>query len=384
MHRKNMDVVEGGSESSDSSASSFSSGRIPRLGICEVCNSLEAKYTCPRCEVKTCCLGCLQIHKKELKCSGIRDRTKYIPVKQMTKMDFMSDYNFLEECTRFVEDRKCDKTKKFSQFNKMLPTNQFRLRNAAKERKIALRFLLQNFTRSKSNTTHYVHKSKLIFWRVEWIFPNAENLKFADDSLNETEVLGKLLDKYLNPDSREEYAGKSSLAYYQSRGANTIKVLLKAEGVKKSQTRYYELDIKDSLRNNLAGKTLVEFPIIYVIFNDIADNYDLIDSDDEVEKEAISYQQELTELQKKMKAEQNDLTERACEEVNENVNRLTIAKKQDERRKRRKDYENEMHNFLFTDETMWDMLSSSDEEGGNVTEEESEMASPPKKIKMEQ
>lgn len=78
-------------------------------------------YTCPKCEVKTCCLSCVTIHKKELKCDGIRDRTKFIRVKDFTNTDLLSDYRLLEECARFVYGVKKNENKKFTRIEKDLP-----------------------------------------------------------------------------------------------------------------------------------------------------------------------------------------------------------------------------------------------------------------------
>lgn len=135
--------------------------RARSLGLCEVCNFLEAKYTCPKCEVKTCCVRCLQIHKKELDCNGIRDKTKFIPIRNMTKMDFLSDYTFLEEATRYVADRKRDPLKRFTRYNKNLPAHKFKLRCAAHDRKTSLRFLLALFSKHTANTSFYDWKAKV-------------------------------------------------------------------------------------------------------------------------------------------------------------------------------------------------------------------------------
>jgi len=61
-----------------------------RLEHCEVCGAEKAKYTCPKCEVRTCCLTCVNIHKKELDCDGIRNGTKFIPMKSFTDLDLLS------------------------------------------------------------------------------------------------------------------------------------------------------------------------------------------------------------------------------------------------------------------------------------------------------
>lgn len=196
----------------------------------------------------------------------------------MTKMDFMSDYYFLEECTRFVEDRKTDKIKRYTRYNKTLPPHLFKLRNAALERKTTIRFLLPNFTRHTSNTTYYDWSKKVIYWRVEWIFVNANSSKYVDERCCEDIKLHELLDKYFNVENHEEVPMKKSLEVYQSRGVGNVKILLKAEGIKRCRKRYYELDCKKTLRENLAGKILVEYPIVHICYDAVAEEYDVIDS----------------------------------------------------------------------------------------------------------
>lgn len=203
-----------------SSSSLFSA----RLGKCEVCAAQEARYTCPKCEVKTCCLNCVRIHKKELECDGIRDRTKFIPLKEMTKMDFMSDYYFLEECTRYVEDRKVDRVKRYTRYNCELPVHLYRLRQAAKDRKCTLKILLQNFARHKENTTYYDWKTKKIWWRIKWIFVNAGSLCYVDEKCLEDTYLRDLLKKYVDRECPEDVPEKKKLEYYQSKGVQRLKV----------------------------------------------------------------------------------------------------------------------------------------------------------------
>lgn len=63
---------------------------ICRLEDCEVCGTTKAKYTCPKCEVRTCSLTCVNLHKKELDCDGIRDKTKFIPLTSFADLDLLS------------------------------------------------------------------------------------------------------------------------------------------------------------------------------------------------------------------------------------------------------------------------------------------------------
>lgn len=296
-----------------------------------MCSTKEAKYTCPKCEVKTCCLNCLTIHKKELDCSGIRDKTKYIPIKKMTGMDYMSDYVFLEECTRYVDMRKRDPIKTFTAHNKALPPHLTALRNAAQQRSTTLRFLLPNFTRHKSNTSLFDRNSRKIFWRVEWFFVNAENGKTVDEKCDEEMIIADLLTPYFDP-TEEKHA--KSLEFYKSRGLAGVKVLLKSEQVKRCSDRYFEIDIRKSLKENLAKKTVIEFPAILVVFKELEREFDIIESDDE---DKIS-------TEKKSKNEQS---------------KSSLKPEQGKKRPSANEYSN---NFLFTDESFWESSGSSDDD----------------------
>lgn len=63
---------------------------VSKLGICEQCSEVEAKYTCPQCEIKTCCLNCVNQHKKENSCSGVRVKTAYKSKADFTDLDLLS------------------------------------------------------------------------------------------------------------------------------------------------------------------------------------------------------------------------------------------------------------------------------------------------------
>ena len=61
-----------------------------KLGKCQQCNRVEAKYNCPQCEIKTCCLNCVNQHKKERECSGVRIKTAYKSLSEFTDLDLLS------------------------------------------------------------------------------------------------------------------------------------------------------------------------------------------------------------------------------------------------------------------------------------------------------
>ncbi|XP_047029794.1 box C/D snoRNA protein 1 [Helicoverpa zea] len=272
--------------SSSSDSDSDHENEVNRLGDCEVCARNKAKYTCPKCEVKTCCLDCVRIHKKELECDGIRDRTKFIRMKDFTDTDLLSDYRLLEECARFVYGVKIDEKKKYTRIDKDLPIYLYKLKMAARKRGTVLQFLSHNFSRHKANTTRYNNKMNIINWRVEWVFPNVESepLKFVDERCAEQKRLSELLDKYLNPDALP-FEGSKALTFYKAAGFSGVKILLRAEKVKGSARKFFELDPTESLAENLSGKCIVEFPIIFVVLKDHAYNFEIITPEDEFEEE---------------------------------------------------------------------------------------------------
>ncbi|XP_032675875.1 box C/D snoRNA protein 1 isoform X2 [Odontomachus brunneus] len=272
-----------------------------KLKVCEVCNTKKARYTCPKCEVRTCSLACVNIHKKELNCDGIRDKTRYIPLKSFTDLDVLSDYRLLEEVNRSIDGCKRNPAKKYTRQGVPLPPYLYKLKSAAHFRKTSLLFMPQNFSRRKTNSTYLNWKTNELFWRIEWIFPQADNIKWIMKKTLETTKLSTLVNQVLDPVSSlkgnvdiTELNVKLSktladkLKFYKAAGLNNLKVLLKAEKVKKSSYRFYELDFALTLEENLKNKTIIEFPTLYVIMKNHSDMYEVIDTDEESDTECKS------------------------------------------------------------------------------------------------
>lgn len=300
------------------------------MGQCEVCNASEAKYTCPKCEVKTCSLNCSNIHKKELECDGVRDKTKYIPRNKMTTMDYESDYRFLEECTRFVATRQRDPIKQVTS-TQGLPHVLIKLRTEADKRKTTLRFLFANFTKRKQNSTRFDAQSKKIFWRVQWILVNSQGASIDDKEIDEDTDLCEIFEGHL----KKEDSSIVDLDFYKSRSVNQLVFLLKAEGIPNCSNRFYEVDIRKPLKETLQNKILVEFPEIHVTFAECRSQFDIIPEDEEVELVATA------QLSKKRKFEDAA------------VKQEVKIENEDE------DQKPSTENLLFSNENFW---QSSDEE----------------------
>ncbi|KAF2894344.1 hypothetical protein ILUMI_11822 [Ignelater luminosus] len=274
-----------------------------RLGMCEVCSCNPAKYACPKCEVKTCSLRCVKIHKQELECDGTRDKTKYIPLNKFTNLDLSSDYRLLEELTRNVISLKRNPARKFTRKNGELPKHLFKLRTAASSRKTILKFLPRNFARHKRNTTYLNFKSNVVFWHIDWIFVNADNLKLSDDNVPETAKLSNLLHKYMV--LQEDKTVQQKLQYYQAVDLPGIKLYLKAE--EKAGCKFYELDPLRNLKDNLKNKIIIEYPIIHIVLKEHSSSYDILDSDDDenMDVETLNGKQVVDQIIKKAEKEES-------------------------------------------------------------------------------
>ncbi|XP_076654061.1 box C/D snoRNA protein 1 isoform X2 [Halictus rubicundus] len=259
-----------------------------KIENCEVCGATKAKYTCPKCEVRTCCLQCVNIHKKELECDGVRDKTKFVPLKSFTDLDVLSDYRLLEEIGRSVEQLKRDPFKKCTRQNN-LPVHLFKLRAAAFKRNVNLQFMPQHFSRHQNNTTYLNWKTNELFWRIEWIFAQADHTKWVTNRVLENTRLSNVIENILDPLKSLENTNdidelnlrmclNDRLQFYQAAGLPGIKFLLKAERVTKSDAKFHELDVTLSLQENFKNKTIIEFPIIYAVLKEHSDIYEIIDT----------------------------------------------------------------------------------------------------------
>lgn len=190
-------------------------------------------------------------------------------------MDFMNDYYFLQDATRFTKEIKCNtKVKNQSRLNLRF----IKLRKEALNRNIKLYFINNGLTKRKRNQSSFRAKEQIIVWFVELVFPNAGNLKLCK-KFNETCKVQEIVETMLDFESNEQQSRQ--LEFYKSEGVHKLRVLLKAEGLKKNSNRYYEMDLKKSLKSNLKGKIIIEYPTLHVVLKHSADDFDVIPSDGE-------------------------------------------------------------------------------------------------------
>lgn len=188
----------------------------------------------------------------------------------------MSDYIFLESCTTYAATRRTDPIKRITAHGgRSLPIRLSKLKTAAKERNITLEFLLPNFDKHKRNTTFYEFKTKVIYWRIEWRFINADKkqLLVSDERCDENITMTQLISKHF-----ENNGSNDPLSCFRTKGLEKLVLLLKAERIRKSQNRFFAVDLNKTLKENLKDKTIVEYPVVYVVYDTNVDDFDVIDS----------------------------------------------------------------------------------------------------------
>jgi hypothetical protein len=295
-----LDDYASSSDDDDERLPSPGSSRPPKRprpalaeAICVQCGAEGCRYRCPRCSEQFCSGPCMTKHKDVTGCSGKRDRTAFLAVKEMTDRSLRSDYQYLEEVSRAAEGAR----RSLSRFGtttkargNRLPRSVHQLMGACKLCEIHLLLQPSGMKRHDSNTSRATAayralrgtlvpgeepagdspesvmsvKEGLVRWRVEWLFPHATALPLflVDQQRSDVETLDAMLDERMQPRA-DNLPVRSRLEPYR----DTRTVLLPQHGVASasSPVTFIELDSSRSLRENLRGRTVVEYPTLVVL-----------------------------------------------------------------------------------------------------------------------
>ncbi|KAF9096928.1 Box C/D snoRNA protein 1 [Mortierella sp. AM989] len=305
-------VVKDGIQVRENAISSLSNDIVN----CEVCGITTAKYKCPGCFCQTCSLKCSKQHKLDTTCSGIRSRTHFVERKQYSEQDMMSDYNFLEEVGRTVDNAARDNLKRDSGLNpnkkRILGANNNNKNNKrgrnqhnkdgagegeeeensvtklsltaaqelekqgsegsgsyrdkqlimqAKKRAIHLIRMADGLKKRKENNTHWRDKPSRILWTIEWLFPEINSSRRILEHKNEEskslkDVLAGVLVKEDSKDLLEKYP----IDLLEQCQLFFVIPLRHA-----NQPALYPLKNTDSLQEALKFKKVLEYPTILVL-----------------------------------------------------------------------------------------------------------------------
>ncbi|EFJ27415.1 hypothetical protein SELMODRAFT_412185 [Selaginella moellendorffii] len=252
-------------------------------GKCDECGQSAAKYKCPGCGLRSCGLPCVKAHKARIGCTGKRDPTAFVKISDFDDNRIMSDYNFLEEALRVADVAKRSKYKSFVGGRK--PGVLKELIYQARFRKTKFVHMANGMSRRIANTTYFNRKRKCMYWRVEWIF-HSTDIRLVDENLDEHVNLGTVLEKHLSPQSHSPTA-RHQLREFLQQPVDQLKLLFKKE-LDDAKESYYELNINESLRQQLSFKTVLEFPEIRVVLPSDIDRFSMVEEEPKPVKLAVS------------------------------------------------------------------------------------------------
>ena len=140
-----------------------------RKELCDVCENALYKYTCPRCEVKSCGVGCLNRHKKSKECSGVKEPFVQLDSKHIEEKEVAKDYEFVKEMLSGA-----DKVKRTLSGVEALGQEPKRFKimriNAKRLHNITILTAPAIIERHRENISFYFVKTKTFYWVVEWLF----------------------------------------------------------------------------------------------------------------------------------------------------------------------------------------------------------------------
>jgi len=242
---------------------------------------------CPRCEIRSCSLACVQEHKKNMGCDGKRDKVKFKRKGEMDDMDLVSDFRLLEEVGRGLDQCRRDKIKRSTRQGTevmrapRLPRQLMRLQQEARSRGVKLQILPSHFVRRKENSTVFKAKMRQIFWKVELVFPHCQGGQRSVNlpMVSERTKLWRLVEEQVEGGDEKE----DDFILYKSLSYGGLSFYLKGEGMtgrNEKIRRFYPLDLKRSLKTNLQGAMIVEHPVIHVVSKAEEMNYREKEEDD--------------------------------------------------------------------------------------------------------
>ncbi|KAH9253197.1 hypothetical protein BASA81_008879 [Batrachochytrium salamandrivorans] len=198
-------------------------------GTCQVCQAKAFKYSCPKCETKTCSVDCVKRHKLETECDGrLAKRQKTLDMfdsrSQMTSEMMGTDLEFLFQGIDTINKSKEPDTSKLGHSQVV---------KRAKQLGCTVMIMPPTLNQHARNTSKMFKKR--IHWRVEIMEGNErrvmenvdEECKMSDLLLPEQKHLQLELEQFEQP-----------------------RVLV---------------DLQATLQQCLQGKTIIEFPILHVV-----------------------------------------------------------------------------------------------------------------------
>ncbi|CAJ1374483.1 unnamed protein product [Effrenium voratum] len=215
---------------------------MPAPRLCEVCREKAVCYRCPACELRSCSAACVKVHKVQSGCTGKRPRTEQVaPLNAFTDNVLLRDFGLLEEVDAAVDRAERDLRIREEEMRLYQPRRhkqRIHLARACASAERQTRLILAPFamTIARENTSRVVdggkgrrkgkgkgkgkkgeqEKPAYIAWRVDWHFGHCGQV-LTDKNLPEHEVVGRVLERFLNNSYVEHGADKLEVFLHQPR-----------------------------------------------------------------------------------------------------------------------------------------------------------------------
>lgn len=106
------------------------------------------------------------------------------------------------------------------------------------------------------------------------MFVNADNLVVSESRVDEEQKIRVLLSRHLA--KQEDPNLQEKMQFYQAADLSGLKVLLRAE--QKGAAKFYELDPDLTVKECLAKRVIIEYPVIHVVLRDHGSGFEVIDT----------------------------------------------------------------------------------------------------------
>lgn len=198
-----------------------------------------------------------------------------------------ADYKFLEEVS-LAED--VAKRSKPPTPRRVLPSHLKTLVHQARLRGVNLKLVSPGMQKRKLNTSRYDYKSKKLMWRVVWNLSRLtshdnevsdgvnkgnekgsnvkEVIECIDARVDDESIVAAILEPHIKQNARkdgDEQSEEATMAH--------IAVVLRKEGSPANKPEYYRINTASSLKDALAGKTIIEYPEFLCIPLDYLEQY---------------------------------------------------------------------------------------------------------------
>ncbi len=221
--------------------------------MCDICQLFASKYKCPRCMKRTCSAACVKVHKDAEACSGTRDVTGFVRLREFDDNQLMDDYQFLSSTKKALENERIHASVKPASPAQRRPKRgrdevnadqppkwQALARHCRETGQTIVHLMPKSLSRRKLNRSHL--KQGAVYWTVEVVKSNGERMLLH--RVPESETLIALLGR-MNAD------------------VSSAAVVMPVYGRPANEPLFFRFDDREAtLAQMLRGKEVLEFPTL--------------------------------------------------------------------------------------------------------------------------